>query len=93
MEYKEIECNSRILLEVVEETNIPQYVMESMVAHYSRFTANTIRAGAMEGIFFPFLGKFQVKHKAQQLKALIHSTPVGLRDMIDTSKIMNNETL
>lgn len=91
--HTEIECNARILQEVAEETGLYQSAVENMVAHYAQFTANTIRSGTLEGVFFPFLGKIQVKPSAQQYKALYHSTTKQMRDLMDIPKMLDHEAL
>lgn len=79
--YQEIECNARLLEEVAAETGLTLASVDSMIAHYGRFTSNVIRSGGMEGIFFPYLGKIHVKHESQQYKAFLHSLPANMKQM------------
>jgi nucleoid DNA-binding protein len=92
-EYQEIECNRRLINEVAEETDQSNSTIEAMIDHYAKFTAMTIQKGALEGVFFPFLGKFQVKHESQQYKAYLHTLPANVKQFVDTAKMPIDETV
>ncbi len=67
------ECRGRLIREVAEEQDILISTAESIIGHYTKYIADVIRAGSMEGVFVPYLGKFQVKLEYQQYRAYLHS--------------------
>jgi hypothetical protein len=96
---QEIECNKRLIQEVSEELDIPQSVTLHALSHFSDFTARTIETGNLEGVYYPYLGKFHVKHKAQQYKNYLLSLVPPLREqfrnncsrMDDLTKIFKSD--
>lgn len=74
-QWEERECNKRLVAEVAEELGINMATVEGVLQHYASFIASTIRSGSLEGVFVPYLGKFQVKLKNQQYRAYLHSLP------------------
>lgn len=60
-EYVEIEANTQIIRGIANDMELPIYLVEDVVKSMGEFTANTIRTGDLEGVMWPYLGKFQVK--------------------------------
>lgn len=83
----EIECNKRLLEEVSEEMGVTQALTQSMLTHYSDFIARTIQLGNLDGVFVPYLGKFQVKHTSLQYKNYIHLLSPPLRKIFERNII------
>lgn len=82
-DWEEIECNRRLIGEVAEEQDLYISQVEGVLQHYSRYIARTIRSGSMEGVTIPYLGKIQVKHRAQQYKRLMFSLPPEWRKLLN----------
>jgi nucleoid DNA-binding protein len=71
--WEERECNKRLINQTAEDLGINISQVENILGHFADFTARTIRSGSLEGVCVPYLGKFQVKVKAQQYKEFLHS--------------------
>jgi hypothetical protein len=82
---QEVECNKRLVTEVSEELGIAQSVTQHALAHFSDFIAATVQIGNLEGVYVPYLGKFHVKHKAQQYKNYLLSLVPSLREQFRTN--------
>ena len=78
---QEIECNKRLVQEVSEELELNQSVTLHILSHYSDFTAKVIQMGNLEGVYYPYLGKFHVKPRAQQYKNYLLSLVPQVREM------------
>lgn len=67
------ECNSRLIQETANELKVSEKTVNDCLSFYSEFIVGTIRAGNMEGVTVPYLGKFQVKLHLQQYKDFFHA--------------------
>ena len=83
------ECNARLIEEVAEELNIPKEQVAEVVKHYASFTVGRIRSGSMEGVTFPYLGKFLVKFRSQQYKDYLQSVGLQMKKLINKSTTIN----
>jgi hypothetical protein len=80
--YVEVECNSRLLEEVAEELNVPQGTVDYVIHTFTQHINKTIRAGNMDGVAIPYLGKIQVKHINRQFADFIHANPKEFKNII-----------
>lgn len=61
-------CNKELLQDTVLKTKEKAADVRSAVDFYSRFIAETMKAGAFETVMVPYMGKFQPKTKEIQWK-------------------------
>jgi hypothetical protein len=76
------ECNQRLIKEVADELKSHPSIVAGCIDFYGEFIANTIRAGAMEGVIIPYLGKIQVKLINQQYKDFLHAQTPAFKKMV-----------
>ncbi len=88
------ECNARLMKEVSEEMKCSTALVKECVEFYGQFIADTIRAGSLEGVAIPYLGKIQVKLINQQYKEFLHAqTPAFRRMLLDAPRTQIDELL
>lgn len=94
-QWKEVHCNKRITREVSEELEQTISLTEEIIDHYSSFIASTISSGNLEGVFVPYLGKFQIKPKSEQYRSFIHSLGAPMKSLFlkigDSVELLNTE--
>lgn len=53
-------CNDDVCSEIANEFNVKEDLVRRIMEIQSKFTATTIKAGGLETIIIPYLGKFKV---------------------------------